>query len=487
MSQKECRNYAASGVSQTPNCNYNGEEQTPAVVVKNAKGKVIPADNYDVAYANNTNAGTGTVTVTAKGSNFITSSKDGSFTINPASLANASVSLNDYIHTHTGSTIEPPPIVKYNGTLLEKDTDYTVAYSDNINVGLATITVTGKGNYTGTLTQNFFIKQNDAIDENIDLSKATVTLSADSYTYDGTEKTPEVTVKSKNGVLLTEGTHYRTVYFNNTDAGTAGVVIVPAANSEYKVGNTKNFTINKLDLSEGAVRMSLDQTLYKRDYANKEPVVTVTYQGKPIDSTNYTVTYTDNVYGPDAKATVTGAVNCTGMRELPFTIYAENDISYGDVSVSPGAYTYDGTEKKPKVTVKLDGQTLQENHDYTVEYSNNVKVGTVHRNKDGDIHHQKLRRKRRQLLLRRFLRFVFGKRLGQQFQQLQQLRLVLSCQNLQGGQQGNQGGLYQADQEERPLRYVPDEQQDQKGKGAGCGEDRQEDLQGDGGFHLRFP
>ena len=377
MSQKECRNYAASGVSQTPNCNYNGEEQTPAVVVKNAKGKVIPADNYDVAYANNTNAGTGTVTVTAKGSNFITSSKDGSFTINPASLANASVSLNDYIHTHTGSAIEPPPIVKYNGTLLEKDTDYTVAYSDNINVGLATITVTGKGNYTGTLTQNFFIKQNDAIDENIDLSKATVTLSADSYTYDGTEKTPEVTVKSKNGVLLTEGTHYRTVYFNNTDAGTAGVVIVPAANSEYKVGNTKNFTINKLDLSEGAVRMSLDQTLYKRDYANKEPVVTVTYQGKPIDSTNYTVTYTDNVYGPDAKATVTGAVNCTGTRELPFTIYAENDISYGDVSVSPGAYTYDGTEKKPKVTVKLDGQTLQENHDYTVEYSNNVKVGTA--------------------------------------------------------------------------------------------------------------
>ncbi len=53
------------------------------------------------------------------------------------------------------------------------------------------------------------------------------------------------------------------------------------------------------------------------------------------------------------------------------------DISKASVTLSKTSYTYDGKAKTPSVTVKLDGKTLALNTDYTVSYSNNIKVGTA--------------------------------------------------------------------------------------------------------------
>lgn len=53
--------------------------------------------------------------------------------------------------------IEPEITVELGGTVLTKDVDYTVSYSDNIYPGEASITVTGIGKYTGTATKNFYI------------------------------------------------------------------------------------------------------------------------------------------------------------------------------------------------------------------------------------------------------------------------------------------------------------------------------------------
>jgi len=59
--------------------------------------------------------------------------------------------------TYTGSAIEPTIEVKDGETTLVLNTDYTVAYSNNVNTGTATVTVTGTGNYSGTATANFTI------------------------------------------------------------------------------------------------------------------------------------------------------------------------------------------------------------------------------------------------------------------------------------------------------------------------------------------
>ena len=73
--------------------------------------------------------------------------------------------LNDAVVTvsgnyvYTGSPITPAVSVTWNNTPLTKDTDYTLAYTDNTNAGTATVTVTGTGNYTGTKTATFTIEK----------------------------------------------------------------------------------------------------------------------------------------------------------------------------------------------------------------------------------------------------------------------------------------------------------------------------------------
>ena len=59
--------------------------------------------------------------------------------------------------TYTGEAIEPAVVVKDGETTLTLNTDYTVAYSNNVETGTATVTVTGTGNYSGTATANFTI------------------------------------------------------------------------------------------------------------------------------------------------------------------------------------------------------------------------------------------------------------------------------------------------------------------------------------------
>ena len=70
------------------------------------------------------------------------------------------------------------------------------------------------------------------------------------------------------------------------------------------------------------------------------------------------------------------AVLCLGFS---FSAYADDAkvLTDANVSLSHQSYIYDGTAKKPNVTVTYDNTTLVANTDYTVEYSNNVAVGTA--------------------------------------------------------------------------------------------------------------
>ena len=60
--------------------------------------------------------------------------------------------------TYSGAKIKPNIVVKLNGTTLEADTDYTVSFANNKNVGKAKVTIEGMGDYTGTITRYFYIK-----------------------------------------------------------------------------------------------------------------------------------------------------------------------------------------------------------------------------------------------------------------------------------------------------------------------------------------
>ena len=64
---------------------------------------------------------------------------------------------------YTGSARTVGVTVTWQGTELAVDTDYTLVYANNVNVGPATVTVTGTGQFTGSVTKTFYIQSGAAV------------------------------------------------------------------------------------------------------------------------------------------------------------------------------------------------------------------------------------------------------------------------------------------------------------------------------------
>ena len=90
--------------------------------------------------------------------------------------------------SYTGSAITPEITVKDDNATMILNTDYTVAYTDNIKVGTATVTITGQGNYKDTASKTFFIivKGDANGDGDVDVSDIDTIIEAVGGEYDET-------------------------------------------------------------------------------------------------------------------------------------------------------------------------------------------------------------------------------------------------------------------------------------------------------------
>ncbi len=148
------------------------------------------------------------------------------------SISKASVTLSTSTYAYDGKAKKPGVTVKLNGKTLKNSTDYTVSYSNNTKVGTATVKITGKGNYTGSVSKTYNIKNN--------FKKATISgISNKSYT--GKNITQSFTVKY-NGKTLKKGTDYTVSYLSNKNIGTATVKVT--GKGSYAGTITKTFKIN---------------------------------------------------------------------------------------------------------------------------------------------------------------------------------------------------------------------------------------------------
>ena len=148
------------------------------------------------------------------------------------SISKASVTLSTSTYAYDGKAKKPGVTVKLNGKTLKNGTDYTASYSNNTKVGTAKVTITGKGNYTGSVSKTYSIKNN--------FKKATVSgISTKAFT--GKNITQSITVKY-NGKTLKNGTDYTVSYSSNKNIGTATVKI--AGKGSYTGTITKTFKIN---------------------------------------------------------------------------------------------------------------------------------------------------------------------------------------------------------------------------------------------------
>ena len=296
-------------------------------------------------------------------------------TVAAADLSGGTMTVdNSKKYYANGTASEPDVTIKVGNNTLTKDTDYTLAYANNnpatsvTNPQKATITATGKGNYTGTLTGDFTIQPSTGGD----LTGATITVTEKNIVYDGKEKKPKATVVL-NGVTVPESS-YTLKYSNNVKAGTATIVAAAKSGDErYSKTAKGTFKIAQADLS------TADFTFADSDNkSNTSPQYSYTgadikpEPGIKVDSltltknTDFTYSYSNNkAIGTQAAVTVTGKGNFTGTASMNFEI-TQGDITKATVTATPSStFTYNGQRQYPSyVMVSIDGHQLTQGVDY---------------------------------------------------------------------------------------------------------------------------
>ena len=212
--------------------NTDSIEDTPycsCVTTNTHFSKELPQGNYRVCVFSYNNS-------SEKASNIIyVTIKDVISSIDIDSLG-FKLSLSSNSYTYDGKAKIPTVTIKNDTATLIKDTDYTVEYSNNINAGTATVTVTGIGNYTGILTKTFIINK----------AQQTVNATISSNTLDIGD-TSEITASGQGTIsYISSNTNVATV--NNSgivtgiSAGTATITVTATGNNNYNEAS-KTFTV----------------------------------------------------------------------------------------------------------------------------------------------------------------------------------------------------------------------------------------------------
>ncbi len=223
---------------------------------------------------------------------------------------------------YTGNELTQTVTVTVGGKELTKDTDYTVTGLTGTEPGSYPVTVTGTGNYTGTVTKSFEIAK-------ADISGATISDIDSPVGYTGTAYEPEVTV-TFNGTELALDTDYTVAYTNNVNAGEATVTIT-GTGAHFKGSVEKHFTITAADLSGCTFAPIADVTYNTKAHT---PEVTVAISGRTLEADkDYTVSYASNVNAGTVTVTVTGKGNFTGSANTTFTI-AKADLNLSVYTIS---------------------------------------------------------------------------------------------------------------------------------------------------------
>ena len=223
-------------------------------------------------------------------------------------LSSCDITLSRTTATYTSKAIKPIVTIMDGSKKLVKDVDYTVSYFDNVRAnGTPTITITGKGDYTGTVKKNFTITKKS-------IGGCDITLNKRTFTFNKTAIKPEVTV-SLNGNVL-DPKNYSLSYKDNIAAGTATVTIT--GKNSLQGTTTRTYKIVARSLSQCTVKLS--GTSFSYTGSAIKPTVKVIVAGEEINKSNYTVSYKNNTAKGTAKVVITGRNSLKDSVTKTFTI-----------------------------------------------------------------------------------------------------------------------------------------------------------------------
>ena len=235
------------------------------------------------------------------------------FTITGTALSRAKISGFASSLPYTGAEVRQDGLILKNGSILlheGEDYDYTASYENNVDAGTATIILTGKGGYTGTVRKTFKIKGTDFNTKNI-----TVEGLDASYIYTGEEIEPAASLKHETGPLI-EGVDYTVSFANNIKAGTA--TITYSGMGGYSGSFKKTFMITKAVIGQEDISMGVAYIYVK---GGAKPLPTIKVNGKTLLlNTDYTLSYKNNTKLGTASLTVKGKGNYRGTVTKQFTV-----------------------------------------------------------------------------------------------------------------------------------------------------------------------
>lgn len=259
----------------------------------------------------------------------------------------------------------PKVVTAYKGAYLEEGRDFSISYNDNEKLGQATVTLKGKGSFSGSKDLNFTIKPRD-------ISGYTLIATPASIVYDGKYHRPECSIYDGEKEVTVRGEYQNQ---SNYAAGVYTVTFSAIEDYGYTGTLTTTYEITPKDLEEADISLRTSQFTYTGKKI--EAAVTVTDDSRRLSKDkDYTVAYENNIVAGEATILLTGIGNYKGTRRITFEIVPA-DISSCRVSLDQTSYTADGTEKKPEVTVKYLDNVLEPDKDYTLSYVDNIEPGTA--------------------------------------------------------------------------------------------------------------
>lgn len=229
---------------------YDGTEKSVTATITNA----VSGDDVGLDYGTSTTTATAAneYTATVSGlsgndaNNYTLTGADNlsqSWSIGGASIAGATVELSGTAFTYNGQSQKPTVTVKLNGNTLNANTDYTVDFGgDSINAGTYTVTVTGKGNYSGTATSEPTYTINKAAQAALSITSSGPATFGQNYTLttSGGSGSGAVTITVSNGTGAATVSGYT---LTPSKAGTVTVTAVKAGDNNYNDGTSVSATI----------------------------------------------------------------------------------------------------------------------------------------------------------------------------------------------------------------------------------------------------
>ena len=238
--------------------------------------------------------------------------------------------------TYTGSAKKPNVTVKDGDYTLVEGKDYTVTYSNNTNAGTATATVTGKGNYTGSVSKNFTI------------NKASRDVTFNPYHFTRTFGDPDFTIvpTTSGGGILSYSSNDISIATVNSSTGKVHIVGVGKVRITARLSGSSNYRAAsdwyEVTVVAKEVAATMIGEIAEQTYTGSPltPAVVVTDGDATLtEETDYTVEYTNNTETGEATVTITGKGNYTGTASTTFTIVADKTTL--DAAITDAADYYE--------------------------------------------------------------------------------------------------------------------------------------------------